>query len=91
MHVGSLQLALGAEGSRSARPFWHAKNSGASALHRDAILSDKTCRTGLTRGFTGRLARGIHNELLTEPNRSVPLLGGPEKAGGGSIPFLATI
>jgi nitronate monooxygenase len=37
--------------------------------HREAILSGKTSRTSLTRGFTGRLARGIHNQLLEEMNR----------------------
>jgi nitronate monooxygenase len=38
-------------------------------LHRNAILSGRSRRTGLTRGFTGRLARGIHNQLLAELNR----------------------
>jgi hypothetical protein len=43
--------------------------SGATTLHREAILSGKASRTSLTRGFTGRLARGIHNQLLEEMNR----------------------
>jgi hypothetical protein len=56
MHVGALRLLRSElRGSTSVRPFCDAKNSGASALHRDAILSDKTCRPGLTRGFTGRV------------------------------------
>jgi nitronate monooxygenase len=38
-------------------------------LHREAILSGKAILTSLTRGFTGRLARGIHNQLLEEMNR----------------------
>ena len=38
-------------------------------MHREAILSGKASRTSLTRAFTGRLARGIHNQLLEEMNR----------------------
>jgi len=38
-------------------------------LHREAILSGKAGRTSLTRGFTGRLARGMHNQLVEEMNR----------------------
>jgi nitronate monooxygenase len=45
------------------------EESGASSLHREAILSGKASRTSLTRGFTGRLARGIHNQLLEDMNR----------------------
>jgi len=45
------------------------EESGAIAAHRQAILSGNARRTGLTRGFTGRLARGIHNQLLEELNR----------------------
>ncbi len=49
--------------------FLACEESGASSLHREAILSGKASRTSLTRGFTGRLARGIHNQLLEEMNR----------------------
>ena len=48
--------------------FLACEESGASALHRSAILGGTARRTGLTRGFTGRLARGIHNQLLVELN-----------------------
>lgn len=37
-------------------------------LHRKAILSGQAKQTALTRGFTGRLARGIRNRLLDELN-----------------------
>jgi nitronate monooxygenase len=37
-------------------------------LYRKTILSGKAGHTALTRGFTGRLARGIHNELLHTMN-----------------------
>ena len=49
--------------------FLACEESGASPLHREAILSGNASRTSLTRGFTGRLARGIHNQLLEEMNR----------------------
>lgn len=62
-------LALGAEGVQLGTAFLACEDSGASRLHREAILSGKARRTGLTRGFTGRLARGIHNQLMAELNR----------------------
>lgn len=62
-------FALGAEGVQMGTVFLACEESGASALHREAILSGKAKRTSLTRGFTGRLARGIHNQLLEEMNK----------------------
>lgn len=62
-------FVLGADGVQIGTAFLACEESGASALHRNAILSGNARRTGLTRGFTGRLARGIHNQLLEELNR----------------------
>lgn len=62
-------LALGAEGVQIGTAFLATEQSGASARHRDAILSGGARRTALTKGFTGRLARGIHNQLLEQLNR----------------------
>jgi nitronate monooxygenase len=62
-------FALGAEGVQIGTAFLACEESGASELHRHALLSGKVRRTGLTRGFTGRLGRGIHNQLLEELNR----------------------
>jgi nitronate monooxygenase len=62
-------FALGAEGVQMGTVFLACEESGASSLHREAILSGKANRTSLTPGFTGRLARGIHNQLLEEMNR----------------------
>ena len=62
-------FALGAEGVQIGTAFLASQDSGASALHRNALLSGKAQRTSLTRGFTGRLARGIHNRLIEEFNR----------------------
>lgn len=61
-------LALGAEGFQMGTVFLATEESGANPLHRQAILSGQARNTGLTRGFTGRLARGIKNQLLTELN-----------------------
>ena len=62
-------FVLGAEGVQIGTAFLACEESGASVLHRNAILSGNARRTGLTRGFTGRLARGIQNQLLEELNR----------------------
>jgi nitronate monooxygenase len=62
-------FALGAEGVQLGTAFLASDESGASVYHREALLSGKARRTALTRGFTGRLARGIHNQLLEELNR----------------------
>jgi nitronate monooxygenase len=61
-------FALGAEGVQIGTAFLACEESGASPLHRNALLSGNARRTGLTRGFTGRLARGLHNQLLEELN-----------------------
>jgi nitronate monooxygenase len=47
--------------------FLATEESGASALHRNALLSGDV-RTALTKGFTGRLARGIRNRLMDAVN-----------------------
>jgi nitronate monooxygenase len=62
-------FALGAEGVQLGTAFLACEESGASVHHRNALLSGNAHRTGLTRGFTGRLARGIDNQLHGELNR----------------------
>ncbi len=62
-------FALGAEGVQMGTVFLACEESGAHPLHREAILSGRAGHTSLTRGFTGRLARGIHNELLRSLNQ----------------------
>jgi nitronate monooxygenase len=61
-------FALGAEGVQMGTAFLACEESGASTLHRKAILSGQAKQTALTRGFTGRLARGIKNRLLDNFN-----------------------
>jgi nitronate monooxygenase len=62
-------LALGAEAVQMGTVFLACEESGASRLHREALLGPTAGYTGLTRGFTGRLARGIRNRLMEELNR----------------------
>src|ERR1700726_2915129 len=62
-------LALGAEAAQMGTVFLSCEESGASLLHRQALRGKKAGLTALTKGFTGRLARGIHNRLLQELNR----------------------
>lgn len=61
-------FALGAEGVQIGTAFLASEESGASMLHRNALRSEAARRTGLTKGYSGRLARGIHNQLLEELN-----------------------
>jgi len=63
-------FALGAEGVQMGTAFLACEESGANPLHRNALLNGQAKQTALTRGFTGRLARGIKNRLLDELNRN---------------------
>ncbi len=62
-------LALGAEAVQRGTAFLACDESGAGRLHREALRGRAAGHTALTKGFTGRLARGIHNRLLEELNR----------------------
>jgi nitronate monooxygenase len=62
-------LVLGAEAVQMGTVFLACEESGASPLHRQALRGGKAGHTALTKGFTGRLARGIHNRLLAELNQ----------------------
>jgi nitronate monooxygenase len=61
-------LALGAEGVQIGTAFLACAESGASPRHRETLLSGGAGKTALTRGFTGRLARAVKNELLDTMN-----------------------
>ncbi|POR52645.1 NAD(P)H-dependent flavin oxidoreductase [Bosea psychrotolerans] len=54
-------MALGADGVQVGTAFLACSESGASSLHRAALLSDRARHTTLTRAFSGRLARAIRN------------------------------
>ena len=71
-------LALGAEAVQMGTVFLACEESGASRLHRQVLRGKKAGHTALTKGFTGRLARGIHNRLLEELNQAgTPILPYP--------------
>lgn len=59
-------LALGAQGVQIGTAFLACAESNAGATHRDMLFSPDARYTGLTRVFSGRLARGIRNRLMTE-------------------------
>src|SRR5712671_4634340 len=62
-------LALGAEAVQMGTVFLACEESGASLLQRQALRGKKAGHTALTKGFTGKLARGINNRLLQELNQ----------------------
>src|SRR6266478_6244352 len=62
-------LSLGAEAVQMGTVFLACEESGASRLHRQALREKKAGHSALTKGFTGRLARGIHNRLMEELNQ----------------------
>ncbi len=75
-------LALGADAVQMGTAFLVAEASGASRLHREALRGPGAGYTGLTRGFTGRMARGIHNEIMAELNEEgTPILPYPLQRG----------
>lgn len=62
-------LALGADAVQMGTAFLSCEESGAGKLYRETLRARKAGHTALTKGFTGRLARGIHNPLMTSLNR----------------------
>jgi nitronate monooxygenase len=75
-------LALGAEAVQMGTVFLACEESGASRLHRETLLGRNARHTGLTKGFTGRLARGIRNRLMEELNaKGVEILPYPLRRG----------
>src|SRR6202023_1952718 len=63
-------LALGAEAVQMGTAFLACEESGASRLHRETLRRRSAGHTALTKGFTGRLARAIHNRVLEKLNRT---------------------
>ena len=59
-------LALGAQAVQIGTAFLACEQSSASDLHRQQLFSADARDTGLTRAFSGRLARGIRNRLMDE-------------------------
>jgi len=57
-------LTLGAGAAQVGTAFLACDESNATPLHKQTLFSDAARRTSLTRAFTGRLARSIHNEFI---------------------------
>jgi nitronate monooxygenase len=57
-------LSLGAAAAQIGTAFLACEESNASPLHRAKLFSTEAGRTTLTRAFTGRLARSIHNDFI---------------------------
>lgn len=71
-------LTLGASAVQIGTAFLACEESNATAIHREALFSSAAGTTMLTRGYTGRLARGIRNALgETLEDRRPPILPYP--------------
>ena len=57
-------LKLGASAAQVGTAFLACDESNAAPQHRQMLFSDAARRTALTRAFTGRLARSLHNEFI---------------------------
>jgi nitronate monooxygenase len=57
-------LKLGAAAAQIGTAFLACEESNATPLHRAKLFSADARRTSLTRAFTGRLARSIHNDFI---------------------------
>jgi nitronate monooxygenase len=57
-------LKLGASAAQIGTAFLACEESNAAPLHRDRLFSPDARRTTLTRAFTGRLARSVHNGFI---------------------------
>lgn len=69
-------LALGAGGVQVGTAFLACEESGAHPFHRACLLSGRSKTTTLTRAYTGRLARFVHNSFIEEM-RTLPTLPFP--------------
>lgn len=59
-------LALGASGVQMGTAFIPCSESGSHPSHKAAILHSSDKSTVLTRTFSGKYARGIHNRFMSE-------------------------
>jgi len=57
-------LELGASAAQIGTAFLACEESNAAPAHREKLFSPDAQRTTLTRAFTGRLARSIHNDFI---------------------------
>ncbi|MDR3612203.1 MAG: nitronate monooxygenase [Candidatus Obscuribacterales bacterium] len=62
-------LTLGADAAQIGTAFLACDESGATDAHRQLLFKENARTTVLTRAFTGRLARGVHNKFASEMKR----------------------
>jgi nitronate monooxygenase len=65
-------MALGAEGVQVGTAFLATEESNTNDLHRSKLFSAEARYTGLTRAYSGRLARGIENRMMLENKTHAP-------------------
>jgi nitronate monooxygenase len=65
-------LAAGASAAQLGTAFLATPESGANALHKQALTHPHYTRTELTRAFSGRPARGLVNRFVREHGRYAP-------------------
>ncbi|MDN3020293.1 nitronate monooxygenase [Streptomyces sp. S.PB5] len=65
-------LAAGASAAQLGTAFLATPESGAAAVHKQALTNPLFARTELTRAFSGRPARGLVNRFLREHGRYAP-------------------
>jgi len=71
-------LALGAAGAQLGTAFVPCPESGASPVHKDAILGAREDDTRITEKFSGKPARGLVNRFIREAEiRQIPQLAFP--------------
>ena len=70
-------LTLGADAVQIGTAILACDESGASPLHRRLLFGDDAKYTGLSRAYTGRLARGVYNRFASAK---------PQAAGGTNLP-----
>jgi nitronate monooxygenase len=61
-------LALGASAVQMGTAFLLCKEAGTNAAYREALRHAREDQTTLTRAFSGRMARGLHNEYIDRWN-----------------------
>ncbi|WP_080848650.1 NAD(P)H-dependent flavin oxidoreductase [Cytobacillus gottheilii] len=65
-------LDLGAQGVQLGTAFLTCEESGAASAYKEILINGEE-ETVLTRAFSGKLARGIHNQFITEMNEKPTL------------------
>ncbi|MBK1896624.1 NAD(P)H-dependent flavin oxidoreductase [Chryseobacterium paridis] len=71
-------LTLGAEAAQIGTAFLACEESGALDIHREALFSEASKSTRLSRAYTGRLGRGITTEILKDlSEKTIPHLPFP--------------